>query len=53
MANKYLSDLHLGHAHILEMSKRGERFADVEKYDSGRNTVLGGKDKEMMKQFLA
>lgn len=30
MANKYLSDLHLGHAHILEMSKRGERFADVE-----------------------
>ena len=30
MANKYLSDLHLGHAHILEMSKRGEKFADVE-----------------------
>lgn len=22
MANKYLSDLHLGHAHILKMSKR-------------------------------
>ena len=30
MANKYLSDLHLGHAHILKMSKRGERFADVD-----------------------
>lgn len=30
MANKYLSDLHLGHAHVLEMSKRGERFADVD-----------------------
>lgn len=30
MANKYLSDLHLGHARILEMSRRGERFADVE-----------------------
>lgn len=30
MANKYLSDLHLGHAHILKMSKRGERFADID-----------------------
>ena len=30
MANKYLSDLHLGHARILEMSERGEKFADVE-----------------------
>ena len=30
MANKYLSDLHLGHAHILEMSKRGEKFTDVD-----------------------
>ena len=30
MSNKYLSDLHLGHARILEMSQRGERFVDVE-----------------------
>ena len=30
MSHKYLSDLHLGHARILEMSRRGERFADVE-----------------------
>lgn len=35
MANKYLSDLHLGHAHILEMSKRGEKFADVEEMSVG------------------
>ena len=34
MANKYWSDLHLGHANILKMSKRGERFKDIEEMNS-------------------
>ena len=44
MANKYLSDLQLGHAHILEMAKRGERFADVEEMNRYENYIPADMD---------
>lgn len=34
IVNKYLSDLHLGHANILRMSKRREGFADVDEMNA-------------------